>query len=245
MVGDRNVFFFVSGGVDSTVAYTLCLRALGPERVRGVYVDTGLMREGKPISCAPRSTRLGAGTVEIDSAQERFLAALDGVRDPEQKRHIIGEQFLQVQERIIESRGSARRPVDSGPGHHLSRYHRIRRNGKGRGHQDPSQPRRRRTEADCARAASSSRSRRSIRTKSARSAPSWASARTARSASVPGSWSGDSLPMRGSRSFAGCNAGRLPAPDPVGRRARRFTLLCPGPGDSRSAERRCMTAPLN
>ena len=46
-VGDRNVFFFVSGGVDSTVAFTLCLRALGPSRVCGVYVDTGLMREGE------------------------------------------------------------------------------------------------------------------------------------------------------------------------------------------------------
>ena len=45
--GDRNVFFFVSGGVDSTVAYTLCLKALGPERVHGAYVDTGLMREGE------------------------------------------------------------------------------------------------------------------------------------------------------------------------------------------------------
>ena len=37
----------VSGGVDSTVAFTLCTRALGPGRVRGVYVDTGLMREGE------------------------------------------------------------------------------------------------------------------------------------------------------------------------------------------------------
>ena len=43
--GNRNVFFFVSGGVDSTVAYTLCLRALGPDRVYGIYVDTGLMRQ--------------------------------------------------------------------------------------------------------------------------------------------------------------------------------------------------------
>ena len=42
IAADRNVFFFVSGGVDSTVAYTLCLRALGPERVFGIYVDTGL-----------------------------------------------------------------------------------------------------------------------------------------------------------------------------------------------------------
>ena len=45
VAGDRNIFFFVSGGVDSTVAYTLCLRALGPERVFGIYVDTGLMRK--------------------------------------------------------------------------------------------------------------------------------------------------------------------------------------------------------
>ena len=47
VAADRNVFFFVSGGVDSTVAYTLCLRALGPDRVFGIYVDTGLMREGE------------------------------------------------------------------------------------------------------------------------------------------------------------------------------------------------------
>ena len=45
--GERKVFFFVSGGVDSTVAFTLCMRALGADRVRGVYVDTGLMREGE------------------------------------------------------------------------------------------------------------------------------------------------------------------------------------------------------
>ncbi len=45
--GDRNVFFFVSGGVDSTVACALCQRALGDGRVRALYVDTGLMREGE------------------------------------------------------------------------------------------------------------------------------------------------------------------------------------------------------
>jgi GMP synthase (glutamine-hydrolysing) len=104
VVGNRNVFFFVSGGVDSTVAYTICLRALGPERVRGVYVDTGLMREGETDFVRGIFDSLG-GTVEIDRAQDRFLSALAGVRDPEQKRHIIGEQFLQVQERIVEMRG--------------------------------------------------------------------------------------------------------------------------------------------
>jgi GMP synthase (glutamine-hydrolysing) len=97
-VGDRNVFFFVSGGVDSTVASVLCQRALGPERVRGVYVDTGLMREGETDY-----VRRMPG-VSVEAAQDQFLGALAGVRDPEQKRHIIGEEFVRVQERIVESR---------------------------------------------------------------------------------------------------------------------------------------------
>jgi len=105
VVGDRNVFFFVSGGVDSTVAYTICLRALGDTRVRGVYVDTGLMREGETDFVRSTFEELGAGTVEIDRAQDRFLAALAGVCDPERKRHIIGERFLEEQERIVESYG--------------------------------------------------------------------------------------------------------------------------------------------
>jgi GMP synthase (glutamine-hydrolysing) len=97
-VGDRNVFFFVSGGVDSTVACALCQRALGAERVRGVYVDTGLMREGE-TDYVGRMPGLA-----VESAEAQFLGALAGVRDPEQKRHIIGEEFVRVQERIIESR---------------------------------------------------------------------------------------------------------------------------------------------
>ncbi len=96
--GDRNVFFFVSGGVDSSVAFALCTRALGADRVRGVYVDTGLMREGETDFVR----RLANLTVE--HAEDQFLGALGGVTDPEQKRHIIGEEFVRVQERIVESR---------------------------------------------------------------------------------------------------------------------------------------------
>jgi GMP synthase (glutamine-hydrolysing) len=97
-VGSRNVFFFVSGGVDSSVAFALCTRALGPDRVRGVYVDTGLMRQGETdwVSRIPGLT--------VERAEDRFLGALAGVTDPEQKRHIIGEEFVRVQERIVESR---------------------------------------------------------------------------------------------------------------------------------------------
>jgi GMP synthase (glutamine-hydrolysing) len=97
-VGARNVFFFVSGGVDSSVAFALCTRALGADRVRGVYVDTGLMREGETDFVQ----RIGNLTVE--HAEEQFLTALAGVTEPEKKRHIIGEEFVRVQERIIESR---------------------------------------------------------------------------------------------------------------------------------------------
>jgi len=104
-VGNRNVFFFVSGGVDSTVAFTLCLRALGPGRVAGVYVDTGLMRAGETEFVEQTFEKLGHGVVEIAHCEEDFLRPLELAREPELKRHIIGEEFVKVQERIIETRG--------------------------------------------------------------------------------------------------------------------------------------------
>ena len=100
--GDRNVFFFVSGGVDSTVAFTLCLRALGLHRARGIYVDTGLMREGE-TEFVRGVFADWEGDFEVADAQNQFLGALSGVRDPELKRRIIGEEFVRVQQQIIES----------------------------------------------------------------------------------------------------------------------------------------------
>lgn len=102
-VRDRNVFFFVSGGVDSTVAYTLCLRALGPERVYGIYVDTGLMRRDETAFVRHIFAELGAKNFMVDSAEEEFLTVLNGITDPERKRHAIGEQFVKVQQRILSS----------------------------------------------------------------------------------------------------------------------------------------------
>lgn len=97
VAGGRNVFFFVSGGVDSSVAYQLCVRALGRNRVHGAYVDTGLMREGET-----EFVRRALDVAVVD-AREEFLTALAGVVEPEQKRHIIGEQFVAVQERVLNS----------------------------------------------------------------------------------------------------------------------------------------------
>ena len=103
VAGDRNVFFFVSGGVDSTVAYTLCLRALGEARVHGAYVDTGLMREGETEFVRGIFDSLGARHFRIEMAQEQFLGALAGETEPERKRKIIGEKFVTIQEAVLES----------------------------------------------------------------------------------------------------------------------------------------------
>lgn len=103
-VRDRKVFFFVSGGVDSTVAFTLCLQALGKDRVRGVYVDTGLMRAGETELVRDMFGSMGDGTVSIEMAEREFLEPLAKVCDPEQKRAIIGEEFVRLQERVIETR---------------------------------------------------------------------------------------------------------------------------------------------
>jgi GMP synthase (glutamine-hydrolysing) len=99
--GNRNLFFFVSGGVDSTVAYTLCLRALGPDRVYGIYVDTGLMRKDETEFVQNIFSELGAKHFMVDRAEGEFLLALDGLHDPEEKRQAIGERFVKVQERIL------------------------------------------------------------------------------------------------------------------------------------------------
>jgi GMP synthase (glutamine-hydrolysing) len=101
----RNIFFFVSGGVDSTVAYTLCLKALGPERVHGAYVDTGLMREGETEFVRHHFAALGADgqAFRVEDAGTQFLSALGSAVEPEQKRHIIGEEFVKVQERVLET----------------------------------------------------------------------------------------------------------------------------------------------
>jgi GMP synthase (glutamine-hydrolysing) len=101
IAGDRNVFFFVSGGVDSTVAYTLCLRALGPDRVFGIYVDTGLMRKKETDFVRSVFAELGAKNFLVDTAEAEFLTALERITDPEAKRCAIGEQFLKVEERIL------------------------------------------------------------------------------------------------------------------------------------------------
>ncbi len=102
--GRRRVLFFLSGGVDSTVSYALTVRALGQDRVHGIYVDTGFMRLGETEEIAAAFERLGLGELEVVEARPRFYRALRGVIDPEEKRRIIGRLFVEVQDRILRSR---------------------------------------------------------------------------------------------------------------------------------------------
>ena len=103
VVGNRKVFFFVSGGVDSTVAFALCLQALGSDRVQGAYVDTGLMRKDETEFVKSVFARLGATAFRVEDARDFFLGKLAGADEPEQKRKIIGEAFVDVQDKVLNS----------------------------------------------------------------------------------------------------------------------------------------------
>lgn len=96
--GDRNVFFLISGGVDSTVAFYLCAKALGPARVLGLYVDTGFMRESDADAMRYLERAVGPDAVRVADRSADFFAALEGITNPERKRAIIGDAFVDVQE---------------------------------------------------------------------------------------------------------------------------------------------------
>ncbi len=84
----------LSGGVDSAVAATLVHRAVG-DRLICVHVDHGMMRKNETELLRDAFDKLGVRVIVVD-ARERFLARLEGVVDPEEKRHIIGNEFIRV-----------------------------------------------------------------------------------------------------------------------------------------------------
>lgn len=94
-VGNQTVVGAVSGGVDSTVAAVLMDRAIG-KQFRGFLVDNGLLRLNEADQVMARlRDELGVNLTRVD-ATDRFLSKLEGVEDPEQKRKIIGNTFIEV-----------------------------------------------------------------------------------------------------------------------------------------------------
>ena len=104
-VGNQRVLLALSGGVDSSVVAALLHRAIG-KRLTAIFVDTGLLRLGEGdqvMSTFARHT--GVEVVRVDAA-ERFFAALEGVADPERKRKIIGNLFIDIFEEAAGRSGS-------------------------------------------------------------------------------------------------------------------------------------------
>jgi GMP synthase (glutamine-hydrolysing) len=123
-VGDAKVVCALSGGVDSAVAALLVHKAVG-DQLRCIFVDHGLLRLGEADQVVETFRRhFHVELIHVD-AHERFLARLAGVDDPEQKRKIIGEEFIRVFEDVARGLGDVRYlvqgtlypdVVESGPG---------------------------------------------------------------------------------------------------------------------------------
>ena len=94
-VGDKKVLLALSGGVDSSVVAALLIKAIGKQLVC-VHVNHGLMRKGESESVVEVfKNQMDANLIYVD-ASERFLGKLEGVADPEEKRKIIGGEFIRV-----------------------------------------------------------------------------------------------------------------------------------------------------
>ncbi|UCC24113.1 MAG: glutamine-hydrolyzing GMP synthase [Gemmatimonadales bacterium] len=105
-VGVESVFLLASGGVDSTVAAVVLKEALGPDRVHLLHIDNGLMRKDESRKVVDMFQRLGLGEhLHFVDASNDFLAALEGLAEPEAKRKAIGNTFVEVFNREAEALG--------------------------------------------------------------------------------------------------------------------------------------------
>ncbi len=100
-VGDRNVFLLVSGGVDSTVAFVLLNRVLGPDRVLGLHIDNGMMRLEESDKVKDFLSSEGMENLMVVDATNDFLDPLKRESAPETKRKSIGATFLRVKDREL------------------------------------------------------------------------------------------------------------------------------------------------
>jgi len=104
-VGDGMAINALSGGVDSSTVTMLGHRALG-NRLKTVFIENGLMREGEPEQVADFFRKLGV-TIEVVDARKEFFSVLKGITDPEEKREAITQAFYQnVFGRIVKESGA-------------------------------------------------------------------------------------------------------------------------------------------
>lgn len=94
-VGDKKVLHAISGGVDSTVMAAILHEAIG-DKLRCVMVDTGFLRKGEVERSCDRFKKYLKAEVEIIDAKERFIAKLEGVVDGQERRKIIGREYIEI-----------------------------------------------------------------------------------------------------------------------------------------------------
>lgn len=102
-IGDEKVIIALSGGVDSSVASVLASKAVG-DQLEAVFVDHGLLRKNEAEEV--KETFKDRINFKLIDAQDEFIEALKGERDPEKKREIIGHKFIEVFEREAKEYGA-------------------------------------------------------------------------------------------------------------------------------------------
>ena len=100
-VADKKVFLLVSGGVDSTVAFILLNKALGKDNVLGLHIDNGLMRKNESALVDEFLKEEGMDNLIVCDASQEFLDALGKEWEPEAKRKIIGDTFLEIKDKEL------------------------------------------------------------------------------------------------------------------------------------------------
>ena len=108
-VGDERVILAISGGVDSSTLGLLLNRALG-DKLQAVFVDHGLLRTGEAEEVEKALTGVGMN-LNVVEASETFLGALKGIDDPEQKRKIIGREFIEVFNGVVRDKQAELGPI--------------------------------------------------------------------------------------------------------------------------------------
>lgn len=98
---DKNVLLFLSGGVDSTVAFALLNKALGQERVLGLHIDNGFMRKNESKKVEEAYKNHGFSNFIVEDASKTFLKAVENLTDPQKKRMAIGENFIKVRNEVV------------------------------------------------------------------------------------------------------------------------------------------------
>ena len=98
---NKKILILLSGGVDSLVAFELCIRAVGKDNVFAIHVDTGFMRKNESKEVISHLRKIGYKNLQLVQAEELFLKNLKNITEPEKKREIVGKLFVDIIHNVI------------------------------------------------------------------------------------------------------------------------------------------------